>query len=237
MNQKKGIIMMQMKRILITLLFCFLMTSPQVAYGEWFTDLYFGSAWTKDGDITRKSPKPRVSNKEDFENDLTAGYRVGHWFNKLPFLGLAIDGSIFSADPDFGAGEIDEASLLFVPVSVLVMGRIPILREPDFPMGKFQLYGGAGPGVFYSKVDADDVIIISTPSGIVTDDFSDESFDFGLDTRLGFAWMFHKSLALQLEFRYTYVEPNYYNRVLGEKIKYEVEVETYHGLIGLSYRF
>ena len=44
--------MLQMKRILITLLFCFLMTSPQVANGEWFTDLYLGSAWTKDGDIT-----------------------------------------------------------------------------------------------------------------------------------------------------------------------------------------
>jgi hypothetical protein len=49
--------------------------------------------------------------------------------------------------------------------------------------------------------------------------------------------MFARNFALQLEFRYTYVEPEYSDRVLGEKFKYEVEVETYHGLIGLSYRF
>jgi len=215
--------MLKMRRILITLLFCLLMIFPQIANAEWFTDLYFGGAWTNDGDIKQKSPGPSDSIKEDFENDLTAGYRIGHYFNKFPYLGLAVDLSIFGADPDFSASDNDEASLLFVPISALVMGRIPILRNPDFPMGKFQLYGGAGPGIFYSKVDIGD--------------FEDESFDLGLDTRLGLAWMFYKSLALQLEFRYTHVEPEYSNRISGDKYEYEVEVETYHGLIGLSYRF
>jgi opacity protein-like surface antigen len=227
--------MPKMSRILITILFCFLIIFPQIANAEWFTDLYFGGAWTSDGDIKLKSPGPSNSMKEDFESSVEIGYRVGHWFNAFPYLGLALDGSIFSADPDF---ELDnDGSLLLVPISALVMGRIPILRDHDFPMGKFQLYGGVGPGLFYSKVDVDDALIINTPIGIVTEDFSDWSFDIGLDSRLGLAWMFYKSLALQLEFRYTYVEPEYSDRVLGDKFKYEVEVETYHSLIGLSYRF
>ena len=124
-----------------------------------------------------------------------------------------------------------------VPISTLAMGRIPILRDSEFPMGKFQLYGGAGPGLFYSKARVDDFFVYSAPEGTVTEDFSDYSFDIGLDTRLGLAWMFYRNLALQLEFRYTHVEPEYSNRVLGEKFKYKVEVETYHSLIGLSYRF
>ena len=229
--------MLKMKRILITLLFCLLTIFPQVANAEWFTDLYFGGAWTNDGDIKKKSPGPSVSMKEDFERSLELGYRVGHWFNKFPYLGLAIDASIFSANPDFDSGNDHDGSLLFIPISALVMGRIPILRDPDFPMGKFQLYGGAGPGMFYSRANVDNVFIASTPGGIVTEDFSDDSFDFGLDTRLGLAWMFYKSLALQLEFRYTHVEPQYSDRVSGKEFEYEVEVKTYHGLIGLSYRF
>jgi hypothetical protein len=215
--------MLKMKRILITLLFCLLTIFPQVANAEWFTDLYIGGSWTDDGDIKQKSPGPSVSMKEDFDKSFTAGYRVGHWFNKFPYLGLAIDGSYFSADPDIDLDFLDDTDLWFIPISPLVMGRIPILRDPDFPMGKFQLYGGAGPGFFYSEAEADD--------------FNDESFDIGLDTRLGFAWMVDKILAVQLEFRYTSVEPEYSDHILGEKFKYEVEVETYHALIGLSYRF
>lgn len=230
-------VMLQMKRILITLLFCLIITSPQVANADWFADLYIGGAWTSDGDIKQKSPGPSDSIKEDFDNSFTIGYRVGHWFNKFPYLGLAIDGSYFSADPDFDIGNNGDADLWFIPISTLVMGRIPILRDPDFPMGKFQLYGGAGPGFFYSEAEVDNFFFISTPVGNVRDDFSDESFDIGLDTRLGFAWMIDRILALQLEFRYTYVEPEYSDRILGEKFKYEVEVETYHALIGLSYRF
>jgi opacity protein-like surface antigen len=223
--------MLQMKRILIIVLFCLIIISPQVVCAEWFTDLYLGGAWTSDGDIKQKSPGPSVSMKEDFDKSFTIGYRVGHWFNKFPYLGLAIDGSYFSADPDFG--NIADGDLWFIPISTLVMGRIPILRDPDFPMGKFQLYGGAGPGLFYSEAEVNDISFI----GNVSEDFSDESFDIGLDTRLGFAWMVDKILAVQIEFRYTYVEPEYSDRILGEKFKYEVEVETYHALIGLSYRF
>jgi len=142
-------------------------------------------------------------------------------------LGLAIDASYFSADPDLDWDFVNDADLWFIPISPLVMGRIPILRDSDFPMGMFQLYGGAGPGFFYSKAEVK----------VDGDEHSDDSFDIGLDTRLGLAWMFDRNFALQLEFRYTYVEPEYSDRISGVKYEYKTEVESYHGLIGLSYRF
>ena len=81
------------------------------------------------------------------------------------------------------------------------------------------------------------MLVIIMPGDLRKKDLKDDSIDFGLDSQLGFSWMFYRNVALQLKFQYTHVEPKYSKLIFDKDNEYEVEVETYQSLIGISYRF
>jgi opacity protein-like surface antigen len=226
-----------MKRIFSTLFFSLLIISPQIVCAEWFENLYINGAFTNDREIKQNSSEPTFSKKENIEKSATGGCKVGHWFSKFPYLGLTIDGSILSADPDLDKGHNKDADLLLVPISTLAMGRIPILKDSDHPMGKFQIYGGVGPAMFYSKAGIKKFFVTILPGDFITEDSKHDSINLGLDSQLGVSWMFDKNAALQLKFKYKHFEPKDSNRIFDEDSEQELEVETYQSLIGLSYRF
>ena len=45
---------------------------------------------TNDREIKQISPEPTFIDREDIGESLTGGCKVGHWFNKFPYLGFAI---------------------------------------------------------------------------------------------------------------------------------------------------
>ena len=228
-----------MKRIFSTLLFILLLISPQIVCAERFKNLSIKGAFTNDREIKKNSPEPTFIDREDIGESLTGGCKVGHWFNKFPYLGFAIDESVFSDDPDFDMSHNNDADFFLVPISTLAMGRISILRDSDHPMGKFQVYGGVGPVIFNSKKksEVNDLLVIIMPGDLRKEDLQDDSIDFGLDSQLGFSWTFDRNVALQMMFHYTPVEPKFSKRIFDKDYEHEVEVETYQSLIGLSYRF
>jgi hypothetical protein len=228
-----------MKRIFSTLLFILLLTSPRIVCAEWFKNLSINGAFTNDRQIKQNSPEPTFINREAIGKSLTGGCKVGHRFNKFPYLGFAIDELIFSEDPDFDKGYSNDADLFLVPISTLATGRISILRDSDHPMGKFQVYGGVGPVMFNSKKKSEviDLLVIIMPKNLIKEDLKDDSIDFGLDSQLGFSWTLDRNVALQMMFHYTPVESKFSKRIFEKDNKQEVEVETYQSLIGLSYRF
>ena len=226
-----------MKQIFSTLLFSLLLIYPQIVCAEWFKNFYIDGAFTNNREIKQNSAEQTFTDKEDIGKSLTGGCKVGHCFNKFPYLGLVIDGSIFSADPDLDMGHNNDPDLLLVPISSLAIERIPIHRDSDPPMGKFQVYGGVWPVMLKSNSEINDMLVIIMPGDLRKEDLKNDSIDFGLDSQLGFSWMFDRNVALQLNFQYTHVDPKYSKRIFDKDYENEVKVESYQSLIGISYRF
>jgi hypothetical protein len=226
-----------MKRIFSSLLFSLLLISPQIVCAEWFKNFDIDGAFTNNREIKQNSAEQTFTDKEDIGKSLTGGCKVGHCFNKFPYLGLVIDGSIFSAAPDFDLSHKNDADLLLVPISSLAIEGIPVHRDSDPPMSKFQVYGGVGPVMFNSNSEVNDMLVIIIPKDLRKEDLKDDSIDFGLDSEVGFSWMFDRNVALQLNFQYTYIDPKYSKRIFDKDYEHAVKVETYQSLIGISYRF
>lgn len=205
------------------------------AKAEPFIDLYLGEAITQDSDVSVQlfttTPATKTSEKVDFDPSFTVGMRAGHWFETVPYLGIAADFSYFKP-------ESDKVKITTVALSPLLMLRYPLLIEHDFPKGKFQPYLGIGPGLFYSDVSADfRPILPNKVSGL--------SLETGLDTRAGVAWLFNKHIAVFGEYRYTHYDIDIKNETaewlfgLPTHVKETIEttIETNHLLMGMSVRF
>ena len=94
---------------------------------------------------------------------------------------------------------------------------------------------GVGPGLFLSDTKVDIQLSGQDKTS------SDTTVDIGLDTRAGLAWRLFKSFAVFGEYRFTYFEGNYEDKVssAGTEIKVKVDTKNYvhHFLFGVSYRF
>jgi len=215
---------------------CFLAIGPAQALAEGFMDIYGGWASTRDanvdvsisssslGFVSRESHKEKV----DFGSSYTLGARVGYWFEKFPYVGIAGDLSYFKA-------ENKTTEIHVVPVSLLLMLRYPLIKSEKFQYGRLQPYVGIGPGFFLSISNVD-----FRPT--VQDTFSGASVDVGLDLRAGIAWQFQKHLALFGEYRYTgfsidLEQTDILYGFAGTKETMKTQLATNHFLIGISYRF
>lgn len=161
------------------------------ASGEPFLDLYGGIADTESTRVTATdrncttvfpflldvcSPETKATRNVGFETSATYGVRGGYWFEPVPWVGLAGDLSYFEA-------EAPAARFRVVPLSLLVMLRLPLLATEEIPKGRLQPYVGLGPSIFFHEA---------------TVDFRDEgvrkvrlsSAELGFDARLGLAWQF-----------------------------------------------
>ncbi|MEJ2430041.1 MAG: outer membrane beta-barrel protein [Deltaproteobacteria bacterium] len=193
--------------------------------GRWFVDLYFGGVMPADSDVDAKAKPYGVTitdsaNNVDYDNTHTFGGRAGGWAPELSWIGMALDFSYFKMK----AEGIDTKVF---PLSLLLMLR--------YPGHRLQPYMGVGPGLFLSDAKIDMELSGQDKT------FSDTAVDIGLDTRAGLAWRLFKSFAVFGEYRFTYFEGNYDDKVSSGGTKIEVKVDTknyvHHFLIGVSYRF
>src|SRR3972149_5951715 len=196
----------------------FVVTPP--ASAEWVTDIYLGAAITQKEDVAIQIEGLRAREKLHFDPPFTLGARVAYWFESAPWLGLALDASVYNPDAD----------LTVFPVSALLMLRWPLLTSVEFPKGRLQPYAGIGPGVFVSTTKVD--LRPELPA-----EFSDTSIDLGLDARAGLAWLFAKNTAVFVEYRFTHVSPHFEDRPADLKTTVDVDLNTHHMLVGISFRF
>ena len=192
---------------------------------RWFVDLYFGGVMAKDSDVDAKAKPFGVTitdsaNNVDYDNTYTFGGRVGSWFPELPWIGLALDFSYFKL-------EADGIDTKVFPLSLLLMLR--------YRGDKLEPYMGVGPGLFLSDTKVDIQL------GGQDESFSDTAVDVGLDTRAGLAWRLSRHFAIFGEYRFTYFEGNYDDKVSSGGTQTEVKVDTknyvHHFLVGVSYGF
>ena len=213
--------MKSFKVILPLFFIAMLVMSPGSAKAEWFTDGYLGGVYTDDTKVKNTSPDPGSSMKENVDEAVAFGFRLGHYFNALQFVGLALDASYYIPTIDIDAESVD---LDVIPISPLLMLRAPLFMDDLYPNGKWQIYGGIGPGIFYSKYS--------------TGEFDDKTFTIGIDARAGTTYMVNPMWGTFIEFRYTSFEPEYSDRIDGTKVEIELDdVTSYHVVFGFSYRF
>jgi opacity protein-like surface antigen len=156
------------------------------------------------------------------------GGRLGYWFEKLPWLGVSLDLSYFKA-------EGEKAEFDVIPLSLLLMLRLPLFKSEEFPNGRIQPYGAIGPGLFsyYAKADFQPTL----PEKISAYDV-----DIGLDLRAGLSWQFHRNWAIFGEYRYTavkidFTQGDFLPIFSGSDESAETHLKTNHFLLGISYRF
>jgi opacity protein-like surface antigen len=212
------------------------------ARAEGFFDLYLGASFPEDGDIDARVSTPAfpgsavtVNGRVDYDTSFTSGLRGGYWFeDSVNFIGLGLDLSYYGAYEDASTAPIDIVAL---PITPLLMARIPIAVEEDFPGGRVQPYAAVGPGLTLSVARAD-----LSELGLGIDDAVDASFDVGLDVRGGIAFHVAKPIALFAEYRYTRLRPEYGDEVdydFGPDVDIDIEpdIDVHHMVFGVSFRF
>lgn len=201
-------------RITTSLLLCVVLAAPAAAEG--FFDLYVGGAFTRD------------DGARDFEDSALAGIRGGIWGEgDLPFLGAALDISGFSPD---GENRFQGADLAVVPISALLMARLPLVTSSDFPTGQIHPYVGVGPSLVVSHLD----VPAFSPAGIpLGGGIDDVAADLGLDVRGGVDAILTQHVGIFVEYRYLHFEPHYRDggRALG------LDFDTHFVQGGVTFRF
>jgi len=186
------------------------------ARGEPFVDLRVGGAFTEDNDVELRFGGASATFPTEYEDSPTGGVRGGYWFDVLPWVGIAADVSYFAPDDDtLGGPEYD-----VIPVSPLLMGRIPIATSEEYPHGRLQPFLGVGPGIFVSLIDFDD-------------GSDDETVEVGLDLHAGMNVQLTPLVSVFAEYRYTYFEPEFEI----QNLEIEPELSTHHFGIGVGFHF
>jgi opacity protein-like surface antigen len=190
----------------------------------WFADLYLGGVVPEKGNVNGEAAPFGVSindsAKADYDNTYIVGGRAGFWSPSNRWMGLALDVSYFEL-------EADGTETKVLPVSALVMLR--------YPGDRLQPYIGIGAGVFFTDTKVD--IQLSGENK----NFSDTAVDFGLDTRAGLAWRLFRRFAIFGEYRFTYFEADYSDKIdsggTESDVNIEIDNKVHYFLFGFSYRF
>jgi opacity protein-like surface antigen len=199
--------------VLASILTTALWAPPGTARAEGFVDLRVGGAFTEDNDVTLSQGPASLTFGTEYEDSVTGGVRAGYWF--VPWLGLALDVSYFAPDDDTGGPEID-----VIPVSPLLMARVPIGRTEELPNGRVQPFLGIGPGIFVTLEDFDSF-------------GDDDTVEVGVDLHAGVNVQVTRLVSLFAEYRYTYFEPE----VTIQGVDVESELSTHHVGVGVGFHF
>jgi opacity protein-like surface antigen len=223
------------------------------AHAEGFLDLYFGVGFLEDSHIDTDADDIFVKDDlaftyrgdTEWEDSPSLGLRGGYWFGQYgpSFIGVGLDLSYYQAVQDRGFAKFEAA---VTPMTPLLMLRIPLGYDEDFPGGRVQPYVAVGPSftLAYAHVETDE-IFPSNSADFAYDDFDEAGFGVGFDGHAGLAVQLAPSFALFGEYRYTYVEPHFEEDLevastpffFETEVEFEPELETHHIVFGASFRF
>jgi len=226
--------------VVTILLVAVVMPGTDAARAEGFVDLYIGGAFTADTDGTFDADPPGSVPELpgpfdiDFENSVSGGGRVGYWLDSIPWLGLSLDGSHFSAKEDNRPVGASILKLRVIPVSGLLMLRYPMLKSSEFPRGQVYVYAAAGPAAFITTAMAE-----LKDLGLA-ENFDDTYVDAGVDARVGIK-LFHalQSVGIFVEYRFTNFKPGEFTGdIQGVPIRLKFDqVMTHHFALGVGFHF
>jgi opacity protein-like surface antigen len=165
---------------------------PTMTSAEWFGDLYGGAALPGRATAHYSQMQPiavNVTRQLDLGTGPAIGLRAGYWFARFPWLGVAGDLSYFSRSAE-------GTSISAVPISLLLMLRLPLLESEEHPTGKLQPYIGFGPSLVAGNSSIDVAPLTKTQDGSYT--------AVGMDARAGLLWKFHRNIGIFGEYRLTY---------------------------------
>ncbi len=190
----------------------------------WFVDLYLGGVMPEDGHVDGKASPFGVtindSAKADYDNTYIVGGRGGFWLPNTPWVGAGMDVSYFELKADGTKTKV-------LPVLALAMLR--------YPGDRLQPYIGVGAGVIFSDTRVDIEL------GGQNKNFTDTSANLGLDTRAGLKWRLFRDFAIFGEYRFTYFEANYSDKINSSGTETNVDIEIknkiHYFLLGISYSF
>ena len=143
-------------RVVSTLMLSLLCWVPGV-WAEPYIAAYAGFSLLSDTDLKADSVsilRPTsfqgrgIRFSTDVDNSTIFGGKIGYWFDFFPLVGAELDIYAFSPDissPPQTSGTIqfttsNNFDLSVTAVSINLMGRYPLLKSPDFPRGRIQLY-------------------------------------------------------------------------------------------------
>ena len=206
---------------------------PPTADAEFFIDAYAGGAFTSDSDATFSILDTVTNVGIDTDNAFIAGGRLGYWLGFFPWLGFALDVSYFEMEGDTTSNLDDgqlptfdtlgKANFDMLPISALVMLRLPRLINPIALLTGLTPYAAIGPAVFLTQVDFEG--------------FEESGAALGLDVRVGLRWEFLPVFGVFVEYRYTRVEDDFQDALRDFPASMDVEFTTHHALGGISLRF
>jgi opacity protein-like surface antigen len=223
--------------------------SGRASSAEWFADVYSGASVTRDHDVTvhDRGAGLGVYRDAEFATSLAYGARLGHYFDDLPFVGLAAD--LFSFSPNIrpqaarrdgcflvtgcGSGEsrtgridIDTRAL-----SLDLMLRLPLFKTTEEPHGVLQPYVAVGVPLFFTTVTPR-----STRPFHNQDDETDVSL--GYKAAAGVAFRVYTNLDLFGEYRYTHTSTSVDLRdAVIRKASFDTDLDTHSFLLGISARW
>ena len=219
------------------------------ASAEWFADLFAGASFTRDHDVKLNDVGigPGTYQDVEFDRSLSWGGRVGHYFDALPFLGLAADffryypdiggqsvqlrGCFFPGGCGTGRGGIGFIEVQTTAVSLDLMLRLPLFKSADAPQGLVQPYLAVGPPLFITTV---------TPRNTRNFRNHDDDTDLSIGFKLagGVAVQVYKNLALFGEYRFTHVSPEVELRDANlNRTTLRTDLDTHSALVGISARW
>lgn len=233
-----------MKRALLAVV-ALLCSAAAPARAEWDLGLYAGASHTPKSDMTMvigsaSGPADHTFHDVKWDPSAEFGMRGGYWFGGY---GIGLD--VFRFDADIPTqnvsvtiqGTTSMVTLQAIDVAVtavaldIVRLRYRAFADERNPNGLLRPYLTAGPAWFRTAMT-------NRGNGELT-------MKTGTDTTMGYklgaglAWQMLPSTALFVEYRYTHfrTEPNLQGAITGSNVPVRFDLNTHHGIVGLSVSF
>ena len=189
------------------------------AKAEWFADLYLGPTFAQDEELDLSSGGVSQSSDIKFDSSFIVGYRIGYFFEKAPFVGLALEGSYTEFESHTELDYVGSEDVTLLALSPLLMLRLPLKKSDKYERGEWLPFIAIAPGLYKTSV------------------IKDDSYDLGWALRLGVKKMVATNWAIGLEYRYMGFSPEFEGDVDGDDIKAETDLNLHSLLFGVSYNF
>jgi hypothetical protein len=226
-----------------------LVLSARVSSAEWFADVFAGVSLTQDHDLTIHDPivGQGVYRDTEFGTAPAYGFRLGRYFDSLPFLGLAVDFLSFSPNiPPQGTrrdgcmlvtgcgsfeGHTGRIDIDTRAISLDLMLRLPLFKTTADPNGRLQPYIGLGVPMFITTVTPR-----STRQFRNQDD--ETQISVGYKGAAGLSYRILPNLHLFGEYRYTHtsIDLDLHDAVV-RNASVDTKLDTSTLLLGLSARW